>query len=158
MIERVVRVLEENPKRIAEITVDLTPERLRTSAGDGAWSANEVLAHLRCCADVWGAGLKTILEEDQPTIRAVSPRGWIKRTNYLELDFESSFRAFRTQRDALLVLLRSLPVESWERAATIKASGKATSWTLLAYAERLANHEHHHLTQFERCCRVESRE
>ena len=147
---QVLKVLGENPKRIAEITSRLTPEQLHTTPGRDAWSANDVLAHLRCCADVWGGGLRTMLEQDRPTIRAVSPRGWVKRTNYPDLRFAQSLGAFIAQREELLAVLRPLTPQAWARSATIKASGGARTWTVLSYAERLAHHEHHHLEQFAR--------
>ena len=148
--ERVLQLLGETPKRIAEIAAGLTAADLRQAPGAGQWSMNDVLAHLRCCADVWGDGLRTILEKERPTIRAVSPRGWIKRTNYLDLEFLQSLDEFERQRADLLVLLEPLDSSAWVRTATVKTSGKATTWTLLSYAERLARHEHHHLAQFAR--------
>jgi hypothetical protein len=109
-----------------------------------------VLAHLRCCADVWGGCIRTILSEDVPTIRHTSPRGWIKRTNYLDLKFEPSLRAFVEQRDGLLASLKPLAPEAWSRTATVKRSGKVETLTVLDYARRLADHEQHHLEQFAR--------
>ena len=146
--EQVLALLADNPRRLMEITVRLTPAQAQASPGPGEWSANEVLAHLRCCADVWGKGLAIILEKENPMIRAVSPRGWIKRTNYLELPFASSMGAFTEQRASLLARLNALAPTEWSRTATVQAAGKRTTWTLLAYAERLATHEHHHLAQF----------
>ena len=88
----VMRLLEENPRRIASLTACLTPAHLRTPPGPDEWSANEVLAHLRSCADVWGGYIEKILDHDAPKIRAVSPRRWINRTDYREQEFESSWR------------------------------------------------------------------
>ena len=34
----------------------------------------QVLAHLRACADVWGTCMVTIITQDQPTLRGVNPR------------------------------------------------------------------------------------
>jgi hypothetical protein len=85
--EQVLALLAENPPRIAALTAGLTPAQLRTAPSRDAWSATEVLAHLRACADVWGDCIRTMLAEDKPTLRAVNPRTWIKRTNYPELEF-----------------------------------------------------------------------
>ena len=52
--ERVLTLLAATPQRIAALTADLTPEELQTRPTPDEWSANEVLAHLRACADVWG--------------------------------------------------------------------------------------------------------
>src|SRR6266568_9489674 len=81
-IERVLTLLAETPTRIAALTADLSPEEVQMRPTPEEWSANEVLAHLRACADVWGTCIRTILEEDRPTWRAVSPNTIkIKRDN-----------------------------------------------------------------------------
>jgi len=149
-IDQVLTVLAENPARIAELTVGLTPTQLHATPGRDEWSANEVLAHLRCCADVWGRGIRTMIDENEPTIRAVSPRGWIKRTNYRDQPFAPSLRAFVAQRAELLALLNPLAAKDWARTATVRGAGKSRTWTVLSYVERLASHEHHHLEQFAR--------
>jgi hypothetical protein len=114
-----------------------------------SWSVNEILAHLRCCADVWGESIMKILKQDNPTFRYVSPRGWIRKTNYLELEFNASFLAFRTQREDLIKTLRALPREDWSRRANVKAASKLREETVLSYAQRLADHEYGHCEQID---------
>ena len=92
-IEQLLGVLAETPQRIAALTVGLAPAQLRTAPAQDEWSANEVLAHLRACADVWGGCIVRLLAEDTPTLRAVNPRAWIDNTNYLQLEFPASLRA-----------------------------------------------------------------
>src|SRR5438270_1388745 len=104
-------MLTEAPQRIAALTGYLEPAQLRTAPGPDEWSANDVLAHLRSCADVWGDCIAVILAEDRPTLRAIDPRTWIKRTNYPDLDFRPSLQAFTEQRAALLAVLEALPPE-----------------------------------------------
>src|SRR5689334_17884641 len=149
-IEQVLALLSENPPRIAGITAGLTPEQLHRSPGPEQWSANELLAHLRCCSDVRGNFILAMLDEDVPTLRDTSPRGWIKRTNYLELPFAASWAAFVAQRHDLLARLVSLAPEDWSRTATLKPSRPIPTPTVLLYAQKLATHEHHHLDQFAR--------
>ena len=118
-----------------------------------AWSANEILVHLRCCADVWGESIVRILKQDNPTFRYVSPRAWMRKTDYLELEFHASFLAFRTQREDLLKILRTLRGEDWSRRANVKAASKVREETVLSYAQRLADHECGHCEQIERVLR-----
>ena len=136
--------------RIAQITARLTPAELLAPPGPDAWSANELLAHLRSCADVWGGYIRRLIAEDRPKFRAISPRGWIDRTNYREIAFQHSLHAFEAQRGELLSLLASLTPRDWSRSAQVTRSGKVVTETVLSFAERLANHEHHHLDQFAR--------
>ena len=149
-IERLLTLLVATPPRIAALTAGLAPAQLQTSSSHDEWSANDVLAHLRACADVWGDCIATIISEDTPTLRAVNPRSWIKQTDYLELEFRPSLRAFTTQRADLLAVLESLPDEGWLRAATVTGAGKVLERTVLFYAEWLARHERPHVKQIAR--------
>ena len=149
-VDETLILLAETPPRIAAITAGLTPARLRAKPGPDEWSANDVLAHLRSCADVWGRCIRTLLEQDAPTLRVVSPRGYIKKTNYLDAPFEQSFRAFAVQRADLLDLLRPLPPTAWSRTATVKGASAPVMKTMQSFAVKLAVHERHHIAQFER--------
>jgi len=149
-IEQILTLLAEAPPRIAALTTGLEPSQLQTAPGPGEWSANDVLAHLRACADMWGNCIATIIAEDRPTIRAVNPRTWIKKTDYLEQEFQPSLHSFTTQRADLLAVLKPLPHESWSRTATVTGAGKPLIRTVLSYADGLARHERPHLKQIER--------
>jgi hypothetical protein len=147
---QVLTLLAEAPPRLEALTAGLAPARLRTNPAHGEWSANDVLAHLRSCADVWGGCIAAILAEERPTLRAVDPRTWIERTDYCELEFRPSLRAFAARRAALLAVLEPLPPEGWARAATVTGAGRPLERTVLSYARRLAVHERPHLKQVAR--------
>lgn len=149
-IEQVLTLLAETPQRIATFSEGLAPAQLSTSPSPDEWSANDVLAHLRACADVWGNCIKTMIAEDRPELRAVNPRTWIKKTNYLELEFRPSLRSFTTQRADLLAVLESLPSEDWSRSAIVMGAGKPLQRNVLFYAQWLARHERPHVKQIER--------
>jgi hypothetical protein len=153
-VEQVLALLAATPTRIAALAEGLTPARLRTAPAPQEWSANEVLAHLRSCADVWGDCIARIIAEDVPTIRAVNPTTWIRRTDYPELEFAASLRAFATQRTGLLAVLGPLPPEDWVRSATVTGAGKPLERTVQSYAQRLARHERPHIRQIERTLNV----
>ena len=146
-IEQVLSLLAETPLRINALTSGLTSARLHTAPARAEWSANEVLAHLRACADVWGGCIATMIAEDRPMLRAVNPRTWIDTTNYLELEFQDSLRAFAKQRAELLAVLEPLPTKGWSRAATVTGAGAVLERTVLSYGQRLAGHERPHLKQ-----------
>ena len=148
--EQVVTLLAETPTRIAALTATRGPAELTTSSKCDEWSANQVLAHLRACADVWGECIATIIAGDRPTLQAVSPRTWIKQTDYFLQEFQSSLDAFNAQRSHLLAVLEPLSPEGWSRAATVLGAGRPLKWTVLSYAQRLASHEHPHIKQIER--------
>ena len=146
----ILTLLRENPARMAELTAGHAPSRLRTPPEPEAWSSLEILAHLRACADVWGACITTMLAEDHPTIRAINPRGWIQRTDYRDLEFAPSFAAFTAQRDALLTTLDALTPAQWARRATVTGAGAPLTRDVRFYAQWLATHERTHLKQMSR--------
>lgn len=149
--EKILLILKETPLRLAELTSGLAAAQLRTVPGDGEWSVNEVLAHLRACSDVWGDRyIATILAEEQPTIRAINPRTWIKQTDYLAQEFQPALRTFTEQRNRLLKKLKLLPPEAWQRTNTLVGAGRPIQQTLHSHADGLARHERTHLKQIER--------
>lgn len=148
--EQTLTLLAEAPPRIAALTVDLAPAQLRANPTPGEWSANEVLAHLRSCADVWGGCIAAILAQDRPVLRAVNPRTWIKKTDYLEQGFRPSLHAYTEQRAELLAALELLTPDQWLRAATVTGAGKVLERTVVFYAEWLAKHERPHIKQIRR--------
>lgn len=150
MIEEVLARLDAQPREIAALARGLPRAPLHRPPGRGEWSANDVLAHLRACADVWGRYMAAIVSEDRPTIRAMNPTTWIGQTDYPQLEFAPSLRAFRRQRAGLLALLRGLPEAGWSRRALVTGAGRPRERTVLEYARRLADHERSHVAHIAR--------
>lgn len=144
-IAQVLTLLAETPVRIDALTTGLTPAQLRAAPSRGEWSVNDVLAHLRSCADVWGNCMAVIIAEDKPTFRAVNPTTWINQTDYPRMEFLRSFRSFATQRADLLALLWPLPRKAWSRTAMVTGAGNALARTVLFYGQWLAGHERAHV-------------
>lgn len=146
----VLAALAGTPKEIGRIARGHDDRQLHRSPAAEAWSARDIVAHLRACAEVWGRSIDRMIQEDHPTIRYVSPRGWIKKTDYLDQDFRVSFRAFSEARSALLDTLRTLDTAGWSRRATFTGTTLGRDATVLIYARRIADHEVHHLEQLRR--------
>jgi hypothetical protein len=132
------------------LTAGLSSAQLPAVPGPEEWSANDVLAHLRACADVWGGHIEAILAEDKPTRQGVNPRTWINKTNYPNQKFQPSLRAFTKQRAELLAVIEPLPAKAWSRTATVMAWNVPCQRTMMSFAEHLARHERTHLKQFKR--------
>jgi hypothetical protein len=148
--DQVLDLLAAAPERMAALTAGMEPASLRTSPGPDEWSVNDVLAHLRACADMWGGSIETMLAEEHPTIRAINPRSWIKQTDYPTLEFGPSLEAFTAQRTALLRVLEPLPPDGWARSATFTGAGNPVERSVFSQAQRLVIHERPHLKQIER--------
>jgi hypothetical protein len=155
-VDEVLTRLAQTPLRIKALTAGGAPARLQTRPAEDEWSANDVLAHLRACADVWGKFMLTIIEEDRPTLVGVNPRSWINKTDYRERRFGPSFRAFAAQRAELLAVLEPLPLGDWSRTATVTDMiGQGFERNVLYYADWLARHERPHLKQIERIVKAD---
>ena len=148
-IETFLETLTATPQRIASVSTGLENARLHFKPDKNTWSANDILAHLRACADVWGRSMAAMLEQDHPTLRYVSPRAWIRKTNYPSLEFRASLLAFTAQRDDLLKQLKPLAFEDWSRAASFTATTLGRQETVFSYARRMALHERAHCEQIE---------
>jgi hypothetical protein len=91
-----------------------------------------------------------MLAEDHPTIRYVSPRGWIKTTDYLQQSFHDSLGDFSHRRVKLVKILSELDALDWSRGATFTATTLGHEASVLSYARRIADHEALHLGQLDR--------
>jgi len=108
-IEQMSTLLAASPTRLEALSAGVAPAQLHAAPKNDEWSANDVLPHLRACADAWSSCILTIIAKDTPALRAVNPRTWIKQTDYRELEFRPSLSAFAAQRAALLTVLERLP-------------------------------------------------
>jgi hypothetical protein len=142
-------ILHDTPIRIAELTAGLSETRLQAPPEPGAWSINDILAHLRASHDVLGGNILRIVSEDHPAWKRLSPRAWMRKTDYRSWSFEPSFAAYRRQREELLAVLEPLPAGSWERTATVDEFGSTVERSALFFGDWLAGHEQVHLAQID---------
>jgi hypothetical protein len=150
----VLEALAAAPERIASLSAGFDDAHLRCAPDADTWSANDMLAHLRACSDMWGKGIVAMLTQDRPTLRYVSPRTWIRKTDYLEQGFHHSLRAFAAQRTQLLALLQPLAPEAWSRGAVFTGTVRGREQTVFSYARRIVDHEAQHLEQLEELMRA----
>ena len=148
-VDEVLVILHDTPRRILTLTAGLSETRLRTAPEPGAWSISDILAHLRASDDVLGRNIKRIMAEDGPAWKRLSPRTWMKKTDYPAWEFEPAFASYREQREALLAVVDPLPADAWERTATVDEFGSTVERNALFFGDWLAGHEQVHLTQIE---------
>src|ERR1051325_710473 len=118
-IEKYLRIISETKQQIAQAAKGLQEARLQFKADSKSWSVNDILAHLRSCADLWTHSIYAMLAEQEPRFSDINERKWAMVTRYAERPFHESFQVYSLQRENLLRVLNSLPFESWERSAII---------------------------------------
>ncbi len=145
-----LKLLQTNPAKMRESTADLTDSQAASKPSPDEWSVTEILAHLRCCADIWTEAIHIILAEDHPRIKAVNPRLVFRTSPYPGLPFHQSFAEFEAQREVLLTRLRTLAPADWVRAAEVYGAGAPLERTVAFYVQWLARHERSHLRELAR--------
>jgi hypothetical protein len=142
-IEKFTTQLAESPRLIAELTSGLTDEQLGAQPEAKIWSAVEILAHLRACADLWSFSIYAMLAEHEPQLPDINERKWVRVAGYAGLPFAASFQVYAGQRAELLQVLYTLPTEAWERSALIFGR----KHTVFTQVRRMAKHEAEHCAQ-----------
>jgi uncharacterized damage-inducible protein DinB len=144
-IDRYLHLLRDAPERIAAATTGVDDDRLHERSAAEPWSVNDILAHIRASGDMREKYMTDMASGDRATLRYESPRGWIRKTNYLEMPFAESFAAYRAHRFAWLAQLETMSATDWERGAVIRDRPE----TIATYARYLTDHETVHCEQIE---------
>lgn len=97
-----------------------------------------------------------MLNEETPKFRHLSPRTWMRKTNYDQLPFHESFATFCQERQELLELLQNLPFEDWSRSALVIQGDKERQQTVFSRVRQMAMHEEGHCEQTEALLKAES--
>lgn len=148
--QRVLDLLAATPREIARLVLGYSGADLERPPAPDAWSARDIVAHLRACADVWGECIERMLAKDHPTIRHVSPRGWMTKSGYMKQSLAVSLAAFTKERATLVKRLGGRDTAVWARDARITGKTPGATATVLEYAARMAEHEVGHLGQLRR--------
>ncbi len=149
-ISQTVALLAQAPVRIAQLTRDVPSQRLQLRSDAEPWSVSDILAHLRACSDLWGTSINAMLTQDNPTLRSVSPRSWMRKPAYQAKTFDAALAAFSEERQRLVTVLTALAEADWLRRGTfIGTSLRQREQTVLRYAGRIVSHEQPHLAQIE---------
>lgn len=144
-ISKVLSILAATPRQINNLFSKFDDDHLYNPPNQKAWSAAEILAHLRACADVWTYSIYVMLTEEHPTLPDINERKWAKVTGYAGLPIALALQAFTFQREELMRVLRNLPPEGWNRTAMIFER----EHTVYGQARRMALHEQNHVEQME---------
>jgi uncharacterized damage-inducible protein DinB len=135
--------LEETPRCIVACTFELSEARLSQRPASRDWSAIEILAHLRACADLWTHSIYAMLVTENPHLPDFDERRWAQAARYTNLGFHASLQAYSLERQRLLGVLRELSPDDWNRTALIGERAHS----VFSQARRMAKHEAEHCAQ-----------
>jgi DinB superfamily len=149
------RSADERMARLArtpdEVTAALGGRRTAALArrpAPEAWSATEIVCHLRDIEEVFAERVRSILADDEPALaEAGPPERWARERQYARHDPALALAHFRRRRGESLETLVALPPSDWQRGGEHPARGRLTIDLLVAH---LAWHDDNHLEQLTR--------
>ncbi len=112
-----------------------------------AWSATEILCHLRDIEEAYLERIQIILANAEPVLPVLDPERWVQERQYRRSDVTVALDAFRARRMGTLELLRGLTDEHLERGGHHALRGRMTIRRII---HGTARHDEEHLDQLGR--------
>src|SRR5574340_244034 len=101
-IGKVLALLQETPGRLEAMAAKHSAAALAAQPDAKSWSAQEILAHLRACADLWTHSIYAMLAEKTPELPDLDERKWVRAAAYAEVPFKEALVVFKLQRGNLV--------------------------------------------------------
>jgi hypothetical protein len=114
---------------------------------EAAWSATEIVCHLRDIEECYLERVRLILAHDEPLLVVLDPDRWADERQYRRHDPVRAHAAFSLRRRETLAVLDTLDPEQWERAGRHALRGRLTVRHLV---HGWAKHDRGHLDQLSR--------
>lgn len=112
-----------------------------------AWSATEIVCHLRDIEEAYLERIHLILVNAEPVLPVLDPERWVEERQYRRHDITLALAAFRARRTETLQLLRSLTDAHLERGGHHALRGRMT---IRRIVHGTARHDEEHLEQLHR--------
>ncbi|MGI8549876.1 MAG: DinB family protein [Dehalococcoidia bacterium] len=138
--------LQATPVWLRTMLSDTGQQRGKRSPSPGAWSAGEILAHLRAADAILAPRIVLIVMTDTPALPAVDERALAERAGYLEDAIQVALAAFTARRGELVRLLERLPQADWKRRGIHPERGAIG---VAEIAAMVVEHEEEHRLQME---------
>lgn len=141
-IPQLIDRYERGVQELRDSILGMTPEQIDAAPIPGKWSTRQVICHLADFEPVYVNRMKHVIAEDQPSIAGGFHQQFAERLAYDQRDIEEEIRMMEATRGHMARILRSIPVESFERTGIHSVEGPMTLRTLL---ERITGHIPHHI-------------
>jgi hypothetical protein len=150
--ERLAR-LERTPSDLARLLRGQGDPALSRRPAPDAWSAKEVICHLRDAEEHLSGWVTLILAMDEPVlIEACTAARWAEDRQYARHNAGAAWDAFSRRRDETVALFGDLTPTQWQRAGRHRRRGRVTVDDLLSL---MAWHDDNHLDQLRRALKGE---
>jgi hypothetical protein len=140
--------LERTPSELARLMRGQSDAALSRRPAPEAWSAKEVVCHLRDAEEHLSGWMTLILAvDDPPLITAGTAARWAEDRQYHRHHAGAAWDAFGRRRDETLARLRDLTPSQWARSGHHAPRGRMSVDDLLGL---MAWHDDNHLDQLKR--------
>jgi hypothetical protein len=137
-------VIEETPRRLAELVETIGPARLETAPAPGKWSVRDIVSHLADAEVAFAFRLRQTLAEDHHVIQPFDQDLWAK--SYTACDAPLALVALSALRAWNIALIRSVKPADLSKPVTHPERGTMTFQTIV---ETMAGHDRNHIKQVE---------
>ena len=163
----VVAALDRRPHELDDLLRGRRAPSLRIRPAERAWSATEILCHLRDVEELFQVRFQTILALDEPRIlvfgasatdlapwrirshdeHPLNPDRWAEDRQYARSDPHEALASFSRRRRSVVTMLTALGESEWARRGIHLSQGPLS---LLEWVARLAAHDANHAEQLVR--------
>lgn len=142
--EYLLQGLAATPVVVDRLLRDATPEGYDRRPDPERFTLREALCHLAEWEEVWQGRFRALCEEAHPTLPNRDPDEAAERNDYAHAEVASQLERFREGRRQLVMQLRELSPEQWQRTGT---HAKWGDLTVEALATLVLGHDGYHLRQ-----------
>ncbi len=140
--------LERTPAELARLLRGRSDDALSRRPAADAWSAKEIVCHLRDAEEHLRGWIESAIVMDEPVLVETSTADrWAHDRQYARQHVGAAWDAFGRRRDETLALLRALAPEQWRRGGVHARDGRMTVDDLLNV---IAWHDDDHVDQLRR--------
>ena len=142
MREEALRTLGELPDDLRHAVAHLHADQLATPYRDGGWTVQQVVHHVADSHSNMYHRVRFALTEREPTIKVYDEKLWAELHDSVAAPVEWSLALLEALHARLLMLLRSLSEEQWQRRFVHPVNGPMSLDTT---AQLYAWHSRHHV-------------
>ncbi len=142
-----ITILEDLPKRLADMVIQLSEEQLETPFRPGGWTVRQLVHHISDSHHHSYIRFKWALTEDNPVIKPYLEKEWSKLFDAQSAPIEMSLDHLKAVHAKLVYLLKGLSKEDLQRKFTHPEGNETT--TLAINIGRYAWHGSHHFAHIE---------